>query len=108
MGDVKLFCGIDWAEAHHDVAIIEGDGQLVAKKRIADDPARLAELIEMLTAAGDCAPGPAPVAIETPRGLLIASLRARGGPCLRSTRWQSPATGNVTRWRDRNPTTRMR
>jgi Transposase len=42
MGDVKLFCGIDWAEAHHDVAIIDGDGQLVAKKRIADDPAGFA------------------------------------------------------------------
>jgi hypothetical protein len=39
MGDVKLFCGIDWAEAHHDVAIVDEKGQMVAKKRIADDPA---------------------------------------------------------------------
>ena len=38
---MTLFCGIDWAEAHHDVAIIDGDGQLVAKKRIADDPDRV-------------------------------------------------------------------
>jgi hypothetical protein len=30
--NVKLFCGIDWAEAHHDVAIVDSDGQLVAKK----------------------------------------------------------------------------
>jgi hypothetical protein len=80
MRDVKLFCGIDWAETHHDVAIIDGDGQLVAKGRIADDPAGFAELIEMLTAAGDCAQDPVPVAIETPRGLLVASLRATGRP----------------------------
>ena len=33
---MRLFCGIDWAEARHDVAIIDSDGQLVAKKRITD------------------------------------------------------------------------
>jgi len=75
-----LFCGIDWAESHHDVAIIDEGGQLVAKKRITDDPSGFAELIEMLTAAGDCAEDPVPVAIETPRGLLVASLRTTGRP----------------------------
>ena len=34
-----LFCGIDWAETHRDVAIIDDGGRLVAKKRIADDSA---------------------------------------------------------------------
>jgi Transposase len=34
----------------------------------------------MLTAAGDCAVAPIPVEIETPRGLLVASLRATGRP----------------------------
>ena len=67
---MKLFCGIDWAEAHHDVAIVDADGRLVAKKRIADDPAGFAQLVELLTAAGDSAEEPVPVAIETPRGLL--------------------------------------
>lgn len=43
---MKLFCGIDWAEAHHDVAIIDGDGHLVAKKRITDDPDGFAETHE--------------------------------------------------------------
>jgi predicted NBD/HSP70 family sugar kinase len=69
---MKLFCGIDWAEAHHDVAIIDGDGQLVAKKRITDDPAGFAELIEALTTAGESDDEPIPVAIETPRGLLVS------------------------------------
>jgi transposase len=77
---MKLFCGIDWAEAQHDVAIIDADGQLVAKKRITDDPTGFAELVELLTAAGDSVENPVPVAIETPRGLLVAALRATGRP----------------------------
>jgi len=75
---VTLFCGIDWAETHHDVAIIDGDGQLVAKKRIVDDPSGFAELVEVLAKVGDTAEAQVPVAIETPRGLLVASLRATG------------------------------
>lgn len=75
---MKLFCGIDWAEAHHDVAIVDDNGQLVAKKRIADDPTGLAQLVELFADVGDSAADPIPVAIETPRGLLVASLRATG------------------------------
>jgi hypothetical protein len=37
-------------------------------------------LVELLAEAGDCAEHPVPVAIETPRGLLVASLRATGRP----------------------------
>jgi len=77
---VTLFCGIDWAESHHDVAIIDGGGQLVAKRRIPDDPSGFAELTEMLTAAGDCAEDPVPLAVETLRGPLVASRRATGRP----------------------------
>jgi transposase len=75
---MKLFCGIDWAEAHHDVAIVDENGQLVAKKRIADDPTGLAQLVELFAGLGDSAADPIPVAIETPRGLLVATLRATG------------------------------
>lgn len=77
---MKVFCGIDWAEAHHDVAIIDGDGRLVTKKRITDDPDGFAELVELLTTTGDTAEDPIPVAIETPRGLLVVSLRSTGRP----------------------------
>ena len=73
---MRLFWGIDWAETHDDVAIIDDSGLLVAKKRIPDDLSGFAQLIEMLTGAGDCGEDPVPVAIETPRGLLVASLRA--------------------------------
>ena len=75
---MTLFRGIDWAETQHDVAIITSEGQLVAKKRITDDPAGFAQLIGMLSEAGDSADATVPVAIETPRGLLVSALRATG------------------------------
>ncbi|MFS0900877.1 IS110 family transposase [Mycolicibacterium litorale] len=75
-----MFCGIDWAEAHHDIAIVDDDGTLITKRRISDDPDGLAQLLELLAEAGDRADDQIPVAIETPRGLLVASLRATGRP----------------------------
>jgi transposase len=73
-----VFCGIDWAEGHHDVALVDEVGQLVAKKRIKESVTGFAELTALFEAAGDTAADPIPVAIETPRGLLVAALRATG------------------------------
>lgn len=39
--DELVFCGIDWSERHHDVAIVDRDGQVVAKQRVSDDWASL-------------------------------------------------------------------
>lgn len=75
---MRRYCGIDWAEGHHDIAIVDQDGTLVSKKRISDDPAGFTTLAELLTAAGDTAEDPIPVAIETPRGLMVAAIRATG------------------------------
>ena len=72
-------CGIDWAEGHHDVAIVDGDGKLVAKKRISDDLTGFSALSDLLADSGDGPENPIPVAIETPRGLLVAALRAGVG-----------------------------
>ena len=77
---MAVFCGIDWAEGHHDIALVDGDGTLVAKRRINESPDGIAELTAMLTAAGDGPEQPIPLAIETPRGLLVAVLRAAGRP----------------------------
>lgn len=74
------YCGIDWAEGHHDIAIVDREGKLMAKRRIGDDPAGFAELTELLATAGDSAEDPIPVAIETPRGLMVAALRGSGRP----------------------------
>jgi transposase len=73
-----VFCGIDWAEDHHDVALVDAEGRLVAKRRIGDNAAGFATLLQMLAAAGDSSQQPIPVAIETSRGLLVACLCAAG------------------------------
>jgi transposase len=75
---MDVFCGIDWAEDHHDIALVDRDGKLLARRRISDDAAGLAQLLELLAGHGDSAGDPVPVAIETPRGLLTACLRAAG------------------------------
>jgi transposase len=77
---MDVFCGIDWAEDHHDIALVNRDGQLLARRRISDDAAGFAQLLGLLGEHGDTGEDPVPVAIETPRGLLTACLRATGRP----------------------------
>jgi hypothetical protein len=75
---LTITCGIDWAENHHDVALVNPAGKLVAKRRISDGVTGYRRLLELLAEAGDGAEEPIPVAVETARGLLIACLRATG------------------------------
>ena len=75
---MEVFCGIDWAEDHHDIALAGQHGQLLARRRISDDAAGLTQLLELLAEHGDSGEAPVSVAIETPRGLLTACLRATG------------------------------
>ena len=77
---MDVYCGIDWAEDHHDIALADRDGKLLARRRISDDAAGLAQLLALLAEHGDSPEDPIPVAIETPRGLLVACLRATGRP----------------------------
>lgn len=50
---MAVYCGIDWAEGHHDIALVNDDGQLIAKRRINETLDGVAELTAMLAAAGD-------------------------------------------------------
>lgn len=75
-----IWCGIDWAERHHDVALVDDDGKLIAKRRVGDDLSGFTALLELLTehraiSNGECA---TPIAIETANGLLPAALLASG------------------------------
>ncbi|MFD9607643.1 IS110 family transposase [Streptomyces sp. NPDC059970] len=70
-----IYCGIDWAERHHDVALVDDSGQLLAKLRITDDAVGYRTLLDLLAEHGDTEQAPIPVAIETSRGLLVAVLR---------------------------------
>jgi transposase len=93
---LDVFCGIDWAEDHHDIALVDRDGKLLARQRISDNAAGLARLLELLAEHGDSPEDPVPVAIETPRGLLVACLRAAG----RQVYPVNPMS--VARYRDRH------
>ena len=48
-----LYCGIDWATAHHDVAVVDDDGRVVARGRVGNDAAGFAQLLTLLAEAGD-------------------------------------------------------
>jgi transposase len=99
---VAVFCGIDWAEDHHDVALVDEVGTLIAKHRIGGDAAGFASLLQMLVEAGDHPDAPIPVAIETSRGLLVACLRATGRPVFPI----NPMS--VSRYRDRHTVARRK
>lgn len=75
---VSVYCGIDWAEAHHDIALVDDTGRQLARRRIPDTAAGLTELLTLLAEHGDCEQQLIPVAIETGRGLLVACLAATG------------------------------
>jgi transposase len=72
-----LFLGIDWGERHHDLCLLDQDGNLVAARRIADGLAGVSEL-HALVATHVEDPGQVAVGIETDRGLLVGSLLAVG------------------------------
>ena len=99
---MDVFCGIDWAEDHHDIALVDRDGKLLARRRISDDAAGLAQLLALLAEHGDSAEDLIPVAIETPRGLLVACLRATG----RAVYPVNPMS--VARYRDRHSVARRK
>jgi transposase len=73
-----VWCGIDWAEKHHDVTLVGEDGALLVKRRIDDDPAGFRVLLELLVEHSAVSEEPISVAIETARGLIPAALRAAG------------------------------
>jgi transposase len=72
---LNVYCGLDWAENHHDIALVNEAGELLAKQRITDDAAGYKILLDLLAAHGDTPHAPIPVAIETSHGLLVATLR---------------------------------
>jgi Transposase len=73
-----VFCGIDWAEGHDDVSIVDDAGIVLARQRIADDSLGYQLLLGLLAEHRDGQDDPIPVAIETPPGLLVACLRRTG------------------------------
>ena len=44
---MRIWCGIDWSERHHDVALVDDEGALVAKRRIPESAAGFRQLLEL-------------------------------------------------------------
>jgi transposase len=75
---MSLFCGIDWTTEHHDVAVINEEGKVIARERVGNDAAGFAALLTVLAKAGDNAADPIPVGIEIDHGLWVGALRETG------------------------------
>lgn len=74
---MEVFVGHDWAEAHHDVCIQDGQGTMLARRRLPDGIAGMAALHELIGAHTDD-PGRVVVGTETDRGLFVAGMVATG------------------------------
>jgi transposase len=75
---MRMWCGIDWAQRHHDIAVVDDDGVLVLKRRIEDSAVGFRQLLELLAEQTQRSQAPIPIAIETAKGLLPAALLAAG------------------------------
>jgi len=72
-----LFCGVDWAADHHDVCLVDGDGAIRWRGRIAHDPGGIERLREAI-AAQEVDPAKVCVAVEISHGLLVGALVEAG------------------------------
>ena len=75
---MRLFVGDDWAEDHHDIEVMDEAGKVLARRRLPEGAAGMAQLHEL---AGADLPGEdaeVVVGIETGRGPWVSALIAAG------------------------------
>ncbi len=73
----KVFVGHDWAEAHHDVYVVDAEGRRLAKARLTEGMEGLARFHDLVAPLVE-EPGEVVVATETDRGLFVGALVAAG------------------------------
>src|SRR5829696_6808855 len=74
---MEVFCGIDWSELHHDIAVVDLAGRVLAQPRVGDDLAgfmTLTAVLDRLASTRDRVG----IALETDRGLFVHALRQVG------------------------------
>jgi hypothetical protein len=73
-----IFVGVDWAEAHHDVCVLDGEGIVLGRRRIADSFAGVGELHALVAEhlGDDNESNQVVVGIEKDRGLIVTALVA--------------------------------
>lgn len=74
---MSITCGIDWAEAHHDVAVMDHDGLILGRLKIDVGVVGFGQLMALL-AEHSHDPVSVPVAIETDKNLIVVALQAAG------------------------------
>lgn len=99
---MQLWCGIDWAESHHDVSIVDDTGTQRLRMRIDDTTAGFTRLMMVLAEQQQFSVEPITVAIETAKGLLPVALRSAGIPLIAI----NPLA--VSRYRDRHSPSRAK
>ena len=77
---MRLFVGDDWAEDHHDVEVMDEAGKVLAKRRLPEGVAGIAQLHELIGqhVPGDAEDAEVVIGIETDRGPWVAALVAAG------------------------------
>ena len=72
-----VFVGVDWAEAHHDVCVVNEAGRVLGKRRVPDGLEGVRQIHELVAGHAE-QPEQVVVGIETDRGLLVGALLAAG------------------------------
>jgi Transposase len=92
-----IFVGVDWAEAHHDVHVADGEGKRLARARLPEGVEGIARFHELVGAHAEDA-ADVLIGIETDRGLFVTALVAAG--------YQVYAVNpmSTSRYRDRHST----
>jgi Transposase/Transposase IS116/IS110/IS902 family len=77
---VRLCVGDDWAEDHHDIEVMNESGRVLAKRRVPEGVAGIAQLHELIGRylGEDAGEAEVAVGIETDRGPWVAALVAAG------------------------------
>ena len=68
-----IFVGVDWAETHHDICVLDEAGDALARKRIPDTLLGVRALHELLGAHAE-EPEEVVVGIEKDRGLIVTAM----------------------------------
>ncbi len=92
-----IYLGIDWAEDHHDLCLLDEAGERLATARVPDGVEGLRRLHELVALHADSADSVV-VGIETDRGLLVQGLLASGYTVYAINPYA------VSRYRDRHTT----
>ena len=74
---MTITCGIDWAEAHHDVAVMDENGTILGRLKIDTGVGGFGQLMSLLAEHSNDSVS-VPIAIETDKNLIVAALQAAG------------------------------